>query len=601
MDAGDDQRGERPAARREFLWALLAALLVGFLGARSVSMERSAGWDESMHAGLPAARIALALEAGAVREAFDVLLDCQQYPPAYPLLLAAAAGTQEGAARRTGRWIWALGLFGLFGATRAAVRRARATDGTPGSAGRDARAALAPWIALALGATSPMWLAYSGTLFLEGPFLTVSILAVWAWLERGRGRTRGARLAREVLAGSLVTLAFFTKFNYGLLLGAGLGLDLAVEWGSAWRRARGRGAQASPAPRELALRTAALAAPFLLVAGWWFLLPFPAGAELAASHRAALLGFLSGNTQLATTPYDRRLWDAAAYLAPTPRMFALWLLGALLALRAPARPGTRVLWFVLLAAYGPVLAHNFHLDRFLLPGAAALWMLAAIGLAQVVPGRGRRARERFLALGAVLALLGQTLDARALAGLLGLRTAANADYVDRLQAERLSLDLARSLPTAGLRRAEFDAFLDAIHRSAGAAASIGWLGINSELSPAALHLGLVARGGSPERLRRDAGRVRADGEPALVVTFQSADPGWTPERLRDWASGFDLVFTTEPLDWKGRRGREFLERYRGWLFETGLWSYERVAEIDVARPVGPPTRVELFACRPSGN
>ncbi|MEO0652120.1 MAG: hypothetical protein AAFZ65_15710, partial [Planctomycetota bacterium] len=123
----------------------------------------------------------------------------------------------------------------------------------------------------------------------------------------------------------------------------------------------------------------------------------------------------------------------------------------------------------------------------------------------------------------------------------------------------------------------------------------------SELSPGALHLGLLARGGDPERFRRDSGRVRADGEPAMVVTFQSADPGWTPDQLRAWAADFDVVLSTEPIDWKGRRGREFLSTYRNWLFETGAWTYERLASFEIARAVGEPTEVELYACRRNGN
>ncbi|MEO0652234.1 MAG: hypothetical protein AAFZ65_16285, partial [Planctomycetota bacterium] len=423
----------------------LIALVIGIAGAFGVSMERSLGWDEAMHAGLPAGRMAVAIEAGATREAVDVALDCQQYPPAYPVLLAATAGADERAMRATGRVVWAVGLFGLFGLARAAVRA---------NGGHGRRAGL---LALALGASSPLAWAYSGTLFLEAPFWSATTLAIWAWIARGAAGSEGQRLAREALAGALITLAFFTKFNYGLLLGAGLGLDLIFSGVHAIREG---------AARRFALRTAALAAPFLLACAWWFWLPWPAGADVAASHRSAMLDFLGGNTQLAATPYDRRLWDAATFFAPGPRTLVLWAVGALAACRWATRPGTRVLICVLLAGYGPILAHNFHLDRFLLGPAAALWGLAGLGLSKLLPRDNRVAVPIAIALLAQAVLL-PSFDARLLAVGLGLRTDANAAYVDQLHTQRLSLAPSRSLPTAGLRRLEHDGLLDLLATHVG--------------------------------------------------------------------------------------------------------------------------------------
>ena len=48
------------------------------------------GWDEAMHAELPAARMSLALHSFQLGEFFDVLLSCEQYPFGFPLILAAA-------------------------------------------------------------------------------------------------------------------------------------------------------------------------------------------------------------------------------------------------------------------------------------------------------------------------------------------------------------------------------------------------------------------------------------------------------------------------------------------------------------------------------
>ncbi len=557
--------------------AAILCIALGWVGASRVSMERSMGWDESMHAALPAARMAAALELGRAREAFDVFVDCQQYPPLHPTLLAVAAGADERSARGVGRWLLALGLFGLFGATRAATR--------------GLCSARAPWIALALGASSPLALAYSGTLFLEVPFLSAASLALWAWIARDRAASERARLRRELLAGLLVTAAFYTKFNYGLLLGLGLAADQALRLIAAARAGEGR--------REL-VRTALLAAPFLLVGLWWFLWPYPAGPEVARGHREAFLAFLRGNTQLATTPYAQRAWDLVTFFAPSARAAALIAAGMLASLMSWRSPGVRVLWLVAFASLGPMLAHNFHLDRFLLAPAPAIWALAAAGIAPRLPRRTGRAAAA-LAVLVVVAFVGRAHDAEVAARWLGVGRGADPAYLERLHAERRSLQPSRPLPTAGLARAEHDGFLDAVATAAGPEVRIGWLGVNSELSPAALHLGLLARGGSLERFARDAGGVRPDGEPEAVVTFQSADPGWDAERLRGWAQGFDVVFTTAPIDWKGRRGREFLETYRGWLFETGEWTYERVAAVAVARPVGEPVEVELFACCRSGS
>ncbi|MHC4895367.1 MAG: hypothetical protein ACYTFV_18925 [Planctomycetota bacterium] len=87
----------------------------------------------------------------------------------------------------------------------------------------------------------------------------------------------------------------------------------------------------------------------------------------------------------------------------------------------------------------------------------------------------------------------------------------------------------------------------------------------------------------------------------MVVTFQGIDPGWTPEVLRGWASGFDVVLSTTPVDWKQRSGREFIDGYRGWLFETGEWNYESIGSVPISRAAGDATEVEVFVCRPSGN
>jgi hypothetical protein len=563
--------------RRAPVWpAALLCVAFAAIGAVLVSDARSYGWDESMHAALPAARMALALGSGAVGEAADVALGCQQYPLVYPVALAAAElvlGAGEGVARAFGRVVWGAGLLGLFLAAREAVRVA----GWPSD---PVRARLGPYVALALALLSPLAMQYSGTLFQEAPFTALAAWSVWAWLRRD-GSAR-----RELAAGALVALAFFTRFNTGLLLGFALFLDLVLQGVLAARAGE---------TRAFARRTAWLAAIPALAFAWWFLLPLPGGAGLGAEHRAAFVAFLGGNRGEAfRIPWTYRWIDWAAGFAPSPRAFVLMLAAVLATLAAVRRPGVRTLWILLLGAGVPVWAHEFHLDRFLLHQGVAIWCLAGMGIARFAPGPSP-------ALGALalvaLAVLFPTVDARALARAL-LRPAPDAEaYVLDAVDRKVDLSPGRRLETSGLLRAEADAILDLVAASAGPDARVGWLGISSELSPAAVHLGLLARGGSVERFRRDAGRARAGGEPEMCVSFQGADPGWDAPRLAAWAERFDVVITTRPADVKGRATRAWVAGYQEMLLTTPGWNAERLGAVAVARPNQEPVQVEVFACR----
>ena len=85
--------------------------------------------------------------------------------------------------------------------------------------------------------------------------------------------------------------------------------------------------------------------------------------------------------------------------------------------------------------------------------------------------------------------------------------------------------------------------------------------------------------------------------PAVCVTFEERDPGWSPAEVRAWAAGFDGVFTTRPIDFKGRGGRDFLAAYQGALVSSGEWSYRKLGTFTVQRPAAAPAEVELYACR----
>ncbi len=598
-------RGEAVAGALRTLAVIFAVLLLGIGGCwtSGVSNDSSLGWDESHHAGAPAAAMALQLRAGHPISAAQVAVECQQYPFVYPAYLASVQtvfGVSERTARRSSRALWVLGLVGiaLCGVTLGRCLRPEPDGALP-------VALLAAMVALG----SPIALAFSGTLFLEVPFLTASAFAFWAWLRRD-GELSGWRCyRRELLAGALIAIAFFTKFNYGLLLGLGLFADLVCEALGSLRGGR--------LPR-FAVRTAVLSVLPLLSFAWWFGLPLPGGLDLAESHREAFLAFLSGNQEQAFRPLSLRVWDVGTYLFNGPLIASLVLLGVLGSIFSLRNAAVRATWLLLLATTVPVWTHPFHLERFLLPSLLPLALLWSVPAAWFLKARplprladrtaaseaGRFARTALVPLALALVIGASPGLARPFANALGIRKEAtedqpgNAGYIDDLHDQRMDLSAGRALPTAGLERAASDAFLDAIVAELAPGERVGWLGITSELSPAALHLGLLERTGDAERFLAEAQLQRPDGQPHMVVTFLSADPGWSSERLREWAGQFDVVLTTAPTDWKGRRHRDFIDRYRGFLFETGTWGYEKLAVVPVARPLRDPTQVELFACRP---
>ena len=121
---------------------------------------------------------------------------------------------------------------------------------------------------------------------------------------------------------------------------------------------------------------------------------------------------------------------------------------------------------------------------------------------------------------------------------------------------------------------------------------VGWLGVSSELSPAALHLGLLERGGEIERFLRDAHRE-------VDVTFEGVDPGWTDEAFAAWAAEFDVFFMTDPPDLGGRPAREFMRAYQERLLGLGWKASGVLGTFEWQPPLGEPRVVRLFACRPT--
>ncbi len=571
--------GDVPGGRRGIRVALALCAALGAVWIATLPRELALGWDESMHAALPAARIRVALAMGEIGAAFDALLDCSQYPFVWPCVLALAEGvTKAGTevARATGIAAWCATLFGVFLLAREAV------DALP-AAHRPRAAQVAPWIALALAALSPLALGYAGTLFLEVPAACAATFATLAWLRAWRVPTRG----RALLAGALLAVAFFTKFNYGLLLCAGLGLDALVRIALAARRGEARAA----------LRTGVGVAIVPVVAlAWWFLLPLPGGADVAAEHRRAFAEFLQGNLDTRPTPASMRWFYVLTLLETTPRLVLLVLVGALVAGTRLGTAPVRTLFLVLACAWIPVAFHPFFLDRFLLPGAALAWVLAGIGVAQVLSRRPALASVQtyvllFLAWVPIGFGGGLAADTWFVGNCLG--TFSADSKVREYQAEELrrrqSL-LLRSTPTPALARDEHDRLLDLVAGTVGPTERVAWLGVSSEFSPAVLHLGLLARGGSRERFLRDA-------SVPIDVTYFGADPGLDDAALRAFADRFDVILWTEPADLRERKDRAFTAACRERLLRSGPHRVDTLGTLSLARPLRAPTLVTLFAWR----
>lgn len=571
-----------PAARQTW-WALAICIALGLYWGWGFTDELSWGWDEAMHAELPAARLVLSTEAIRPAAAMAAVHDSDRYPIVFPALLAVPQflfGISEDVARRTAVAVWCAALFAIFLLGRELARAARGSDG----AARRGEAWV-PWLALAFAAASPMGLALGSSLFLEAPFVLTGALAMRGWLRRGAHLGEDGRLVRERRAGAWFVLAFFTKFNYCLLLAMGCGIDWLFEGLSEWRAGRGR---------AFLSRTAHLLMLPALVGFWWFIAPLPHGLETAAEHREAFREFVSGNEAGNGQSAELRFLYLSCFFSLTLRAFALSCFGALAGLGSALR-GSRVLWLTLAATFLPIWLHPFFLDRFWLPLGISLWPLAALGLARCLP------RQRFAAAAIVVALgvgvaVRPTSDVVRLADRFGMLQDDEklAAYQQEVFATFSELGRDRQVPKRpALRRVEREE-LDAL--IAGAVKpneSVGWLGISSEYSPAALHLGLLENGGSPARFLRDAHQ-------SVDLEFRGnlGYGEWTNEDLAEWANDFDVILMSDPVDFNQREGRGFMRPLQRRLCDDLGWTEERLGWIDRARTLRDPLRIRIFAVRP---
>jgi hypothetical protein len=311
--------------------------------------------------------------------------------------------------------------FALFGTTLFAARVAQCLHFVIGVAatgwaayrasGDDRRAAA---IGAGLFVNSPLLATCSGLCMLETPgaAMTAVTLAVFAEACRAQGRRAWMGHAAVAIA-ALAT--YFTKLNYGMWIAPAVGAGYVVRW---WRATSRRDAL-----RDGLVYVGVLAG---LLALWYS----------TAGQRAAFMGFLHNPAQAVSVESDDptfrvpgfQLANFTAYFGIVASDYHLhFLLGTLVLVAAAvgARRSLRdapvaaaaacLLWTWLVLSMG---FREYPLARFVATALPALWILAAVGAADVlrrvpdapwIPAAGAAALA--LGLGAQAALLPDRLAA----------------------------------------------------------------------------------------------------------------------------------------------------------------------------------------------
>jgi hypothetical protein len=499
--------------------------------AAPTAQEQAWGWDETMHAELPAVQMLLHTRRGEWYEAMEVVHECDRYPFAYPMALAAwqgIFGVSQRTARRLGSVLFGLLVLLAVGLGVQVVRRDRRLD-------------TALFVALA-AVSAPLARRYAPTLFLEVPALVLIACSLSVWIVRRRAEIgTKKRLGLDLAAGFLIAATFFTKFNYALLLGIAIGLDSLFELVSAKGQ---RGTWVSLVRTVL---------PLACGLAWWFLLPLPLGAEVAAEHRGDFMEFVTGNFEMKIERW-RRITNWLTGVASHSFVFASLVgLGVTFLLRHRTRGGL-TLGLGLLAFVVPIVSHPFQLDRFLLPAALVLWVVGGAGAAMFL----RAAPRLFTACALGLGIACAQVPVITTAAWLGFPLVEEGNPVREFQEHIVGRALSLFGPPAsnGLTRDVHEEIMDLIAEGVGTEDSVGWLGQSSEISPASLHLGLLERGGSAERFLQFApGPMDIELLPSNVRT------DFSQEELLAFARQFDYVVVPSVSDLMARGGR-------GWVAEA---------------------------------
>lgn len=280
--------------------------------------------DEAAHA-VPALLMLRELQTGDLAGFAREVYGQDFYPPGAAVFLIPAylvAGPSPVVARLASVAALILAMLVLFAL-------ARAID--------PARGAVAGLIAVTLTLTARPLLTNAGLAMLEAPGLLVCLLLLWAYVRAARRPS----VARFVAVGVLLAAAFLTKYTYGLVTLAAVGLSELVE--ASVRHER------SGLPRRWLL----MFGPFLLLLAAWFFRP----GQLTAfvDYTQPLDG---GQSWLAATHALYYLRSFAIHSAPSA-LFALVNLAAVLwALFAWRDVGIRVILLYFLFGMGAVMLVN---------------------------------------------------------------------------------------------------------------------------------------------------------------------------------------------------------------------------------------------------
>jgi hypothetical protein len=548
------------------LAAGLACVALAVFWCVSIVPGNAWGWDETMHVGAPAWRLLIAARELQLGKAFEALHDCERYPFAFPVVVAAFQGlfgASMASAQILSTLVWCATIWGVF-----LLAREVRDDGWT------------PWLALAFAATCPLALSFAGTLMLEVPATGACVFALRAWVRRNVPNPSDAR-GRDLAASAWLAAAFFTKFNYGLLLWAALAVDHVFALWAA--RARGE-------LRFHARRTLTVALVPAVALAWWFLLPLPFGLERAAEHRAAFFDWITGNQDAPASDWKRRVLSLATSFAFDPRALLVLLVGVVASLHRVVQPAVRTLAIALAVFAVAIFAHPFHLPRFLIPIGAAAWPLAAVGWSSLLPSaRGLRAAS--LALIVAVVAIAPGVDTPRLADALGFLSGEPKvrEYQAQVLASYRELGPERHVQHAGLPVGELGEFLDVVARAIRHKERVAWLDLTDDVSPAGLQFGLWRRGGSPERALQQLGEK-------AYVSIDGFDPHWSDAELTEFAKRFDVLLFTEPHSLKGKRDREFFADYVARLEALG-WRRQRAGQVAFSRPMAAPLEVAVFTLR----
>lgn len=321
------------------------------------------GWDEATHVGLPAAELSDHLAAGRLASYAHAALGLAQYPPGYPAWLSLSF-LLTGASFAAARGLTAL-CFALLSVLSAALADHLVGSRQPTRAG---------WVTQGFVLSSPLFVHFGRTLFLEVPFTLLAVFAVLLHVKLERRELEGLppgppeRLAVYLLPGLALAAASFVKWNYGVLIVAVFLLDRVV---AGWARRRDR--------RRSVLASVYLFAPTVVLASWWFVLPWPAEMlAVGAHHRHVFWAYL-------TDPRPRGIsWHALGLYLGWFAHLSIAVAGAcglflLASFRWLRNPGHRIAAMAVFLFLGTTAWHEFKLGRFLIPGLAFTWVLAGSG------------------------------------------------------------------------------------------------------------------------------------------------------------------------------------------------------------------------------